>query len=116
MDTATIRFLANSYAPDAIVKGFRRMIGGTGFCFKKAEIIQNNEDLYTPDFVALTLYTNNGYIIKVVGLHCGREGEAIVDLLKVCEFDIDDETVYTILNYIKLNITIWNEKYLEEIP
>lgn len=114
MGTATIKFQASSYKNNHdLVRSFRNLITPcTGYNFKRADIKQDVSDVNNPDFAALTLHSTNGFIIKVNGLHCGREGEGIVDLIRFCGFEIEDATIYNILNREKMNITIWNKKYI----
>ena len=112
MGTTTISFQAGSYKTvNSLVLGFQALIlPSTGTVFEKAEIYQRIKDIYQPNFAALTLYSKNGFIIKVNGLHCGRKGEAIIELLKLCNFELDDATIYSILNYVEIKMTLWNKE------
>lgn len=111
MGTDAIKFQAGSYQTNhALVNAFSRLINvTTGPTYTKADILQKASDLYDPDYPALTLHSLNGFSIKICGLHCGREGEAIVDLLKYCGFEMEDITIYSILHRKDIKMTLWNQ-------
>ena len=114
MRNVTITFQAGSYlTSERLINSFQALIvDSTGRCFNRADIIQKENEVNLPSIPTVTLYSQNGFIIKIVGLHPGYSGDKIIKLLSFCEFKMEDATIYNILNRKEINITIWNRKYM----
>lgn len=86
MKTATVTFQAGSYiTSERLINSFNALIvPTTDMCFNRVDIIQRPEDVNQPNAATVILHSKNGFIIKVVGLHPGHDGEKIVKLLSFC--------------------------------
>lgn len=110
--TTNIKFHINPNKPDTLLDRFEELIQGIpNFHFKQVDMRQEVNNHFP---FALTLYATNGFNINISGLKFGegKNSQPIIELLKYCEFELDEETIYTILNCSSLCMTIYNKKYL----
>ena len=109
MGIAAITFQAGAYATtEQLINSFKKLIvTSTGMGFYRADVIQKAMEAKCPGLSTIILYSDSGFIIKIKDLYPGYDGERIVSLLSFCGFEIDDETVFSIINCKEINITIW---------
>ena len=106
-----VKFIVNPNEPESLLYRFQEMIHGIpNFHFKQMDVRQSPDE---SSRFPITLYATNGFNFKVSGVRCGegKRSQPLIDLLKFCEFDLNEETIYTILNCSTLCLTLYNEKY-----
>ena len=109
MGIAAVKFQAGAYATaEQLINSFQHLIvTSTGMGFYRADIVQKAVEAKMPGLSTIILYSDTGFIIKVSDIYPGYDGEKIISLLSFCGFEIDDETIFSIINYKNINISLW---------